>query len=498
MRRPLVAAVAAVAAVLLVAGCRRQERAAATAAVHLPKGDVVWLEDPAARADPTLDSELSRVGAVGLLLPAGTLGAAAGPRALEALPAPPKPFEHTPVVLVLRPGEGLAEALTGSDGPSAEPLADAAASVLARTIAAGTYGRVVGVHLDFPFAPRAAARYAALVLRLRRGLPPGTFVSISVGALPSGEEDRKKVAPLFQAADALVAVVFGPEPRADPSAMDALQRPWWAAYDTRVIGELLGRDGEPRATVPGRLVEALSGNPHFEFENDLSVNDSNVSAFTFTARAAGRVDGMDLSSGDRVAFRLPAISEMLFQLGSNLAGKRHALGRAMIFEGATEAERVFDLAAFEDVLLGRSLAPNLSANVKPAGRGAIAVDLVNRSHHASVVSRVDNWVEVDVSPAHPVEVQPGGFDRYEVYDRAGRPVTPGRASTVRLFETLIAPLETVTPARLVVRGTLPPGCCRYRIHAVSAAGPEVATDWTEPPLPPTPEPKKPAPTAKRK
>jgi hypothetical protein len=67
-------------------------------------------------------------------------------------------------------------------------------------------------------------------------------------------------------------------------------------------------------------------------------------------------------------------------------------------------------------------------------------------------------------------------------------VTPGRASSVRLFETVIAPLETVTPARIVVRGGLPKGCCRYRVHAVSAAGPEVASDWIEPPPPPTPVP----------
>ena len=117
----------------------------------------------------------------------------------------------------------------------------------------------------------------------------------------------------------------------------------------------------------------------------------------------------------------------------------------------------------------------------------------------TVPSRVDNWVEVDLSPAHPADVQVGGFDRYEVYDRGGQPVSPGRASTVRLFETLIAALETVTPARIVARGALPKNCCRYRVHAVSAAGPEVSTDWIEPPPPPTPAPpaKKPAPAKSR-
>ncbi|HEY1435577.1 MAG TPA: hypothetical protein VGG65_09395, partial [Thermoanaerobaculia bacterium] len=235
------------------------------------------------------------------------------------------------------------------------------------------------------------------------------------------------------------------------------------------------------------------------FENDLSGNDASVSAYTLTARQPVRIDGVEFAAGDRIAFRLPAISEMLFQLGSNLAGKRFALGRALMFDGAAEADRVFDLAAFEDVVLGRSLAPLLVTSVMSAGRNAVAVELVNRSHHASVVSRVDNWVEVDLAPAHPADVQIGGFDRYEVYDRAGHPVTPGRATVVRLFETLIGPMEAVSPARIVAHGPLPAGCCRYRLHAVSAVGPEVATDWSAPPPTPTPEPrKKAAPTRKAK
>ncbi len=492
-RRPLVAAALAA---LLWAGCRKQP-ARDAAEVHVPKGDVIWLVDPKAAADPALDGELGRIGAAAVFLPAGTLGPSAGSAHFEPATLPPRPFEHVATVLVVKPTEALASALTSSEGPEPGPLATSAASALSSMITGGAYGRVVGVHLDSPFAPGAAGRYAALITALRRALPAGTFVSISLTALPSAEEDRKKLAPLLSAADALVAFVFGNGPRVDPLATDALRRPWWAAYDTRTTGEIRGADGQSRGSVPGRLVEPLSGSGRFQFENDLSVNDASISAFTLTARAPVRQDGLALEPGDRIAFRLPAVSEMLFQLGSNPAGKRYALGRALLFEGATETERVFDLAALEDVLLGRSLAPVLEASVTPAGRGAIAVDLVNKSHHASVVSRVDNWVEVDLAPAHAADVQLGGFDRYEVYDRSGQAVTPGRATTVRLFETFVAPLETVTPARIVVRGTLPAGCCPHRVHAMSAAGPEVATDWAGPPPPPTPEPKKSAPSRKR-
>jgi hypothetical protein len=484
---------------LVANGCRRIPPTSAAAAAHVPKGDVLWFVDPEAATDPTLDAALQKLGAAAVLLPGGTLRGAAGRDAFVAAAPPPHPFERVPVVLVLSADDALAASLSGGEGPEAESLARAAAPLLSREISAGGFGRVAGVHLDFPFTGRSAARYAALVGQLRAGIPAGTFVSISIRSLPSSPDERKALAPLLGAADALVAFVFGSGPRVDTISVDALTRPWWAAYDMRVVGEMERSGQATVAAVPERLIDSLSGSPRFQFENDLSVNDPSVSAFTLTARVRVQQDGLTLAPGDRVVFRVPSVSEMLFQLGANLAGKRNALGRAVLFGGKNEGERVFGVAALEDVLLGRSLAPALDVRVQPAGRNAVTVDLSNRTHHASVPSPVDNWVEVDLSPAHPADVQVGGFDRYEVYDRGGHPVTPGRASSVRLFETLIAPLEAVAPARIVARGALPKLCCRYRVHAVSAAGPEVASDWIEPPPPPTPLPaaKKAAPPKKR-
>ena len=49
----------------------------------------------------------------------------------------------------------------------------------------------------------------------------------------------------------------------------------------------------------------------------------------------------------------------------------------------------------------------------------------NGGANASLVSRVENWVEVDVAPARISDVLPGAFDRWEVYDASGRPVSPG-------------------------------------------------------------------------
>jgi hypothetical protein len=348
---------------------------------------------------------------------------------------------------------------------------------------------VIGVHLDFPFSSAGASRYADFVTALRKGLAPGTFVSIALQAAPSSESDRKKLAPLLEATDALVAFAFRDGEHADPAAVDSLRRPWWAAFGTAGHGVRSAADGRPIGNVAEKFLDPLSGNPRVDLENDLSDNDASVSAFHLVVRQPVRLEGLALDPGDRVAFRVPSQTELLFQLGSVLAGKRYALGRVIFFEGASESERLLPIAAFEDVLLGRSLLPELEVTAIPSGRNSVSVEAVNRSSHPSIVSRISNWVEVDLAPARAADVQLGGFDRYEVYDAEGRPVTPGRATRVRLFETLIATREAISTARIVARGALPKACCRHRMHLIAAAGPEVTTEWSSPPPPPTPTPR---------
>jgi hypothetical protein len=296
-------------------------------------------------------------------------------------------------------------------------------------------------------------------------------------------------------ADAFKATVFGGSARVDPVAADALGRPWWAGYDAAVRCVAANPDGQVRAEIPEKSVDALSGHPQVEFENDLTVTDPDVVAFRLTARAPVRIGDVALEAGDRVACRIPALPEMLHRLGSAMAGRRNLLGRAVVFGGETEADRIVRVEALEDILLGRSLAPALEVRVHPAGRNAISIEATNLSPHSSTASRMSNWVEVDLAPAHPSDVNLGGFDRYEAYDSSGRPVTPGRATRVRLYETLVGPREAITPARIVVRGALPSPCCRHRTHLLAAAGPEETGDWIDPPPPPTPPP---APTKKRK
>ena len=488
MRR--LAPVAAAIAVLLAADCRKAPKGAAAGSTRAPKGDVVWFADPVAAGEPGIEDALQRIGAAAVFLPAGEIAFEGGRWTVQPDTLPPRRLERVPAVLVLRARPEQAGAFGGEDGSAAKTMAGAITAALKPSLdPTGPYGRVIGVHLDFPFSGAAAPGYAEFVKALRAGLPPGTFVSVSLGTAPALEADRKKLQPLLEASDALVAFAFRDGETASPPAVDALRRPWWPAFGTAGHGVLSSAGGGPSVGVSERTLDPLSGSPRADLTNDLSQNDASVSAFHIAVREPATVDGLSLKPGDRIDFRLPSQTELLFQLGSVLAGRHFALGRLIQFEGASDAERILPVAAFEDVLLGRSLTPEIAVSAQAIGRNAVSVDAVNRSTHPSIVSRVSNWVEVDIAPARPADVQLGGFDRYEVYDSNGRPVTPGRATRVRLFETMIGPNEAVSTARIVVRGALPRACCPYRVHAIAAAGPEVVTDWVSPPPPPTPTPR---------
>ncbi|MDQ5858160.1 MAG: hypothetical protein M3542_07800, partial [Acidobacteriota bacterium] len=143
--------------------------------------------------------------------------------------------------------------------------------------------------------------------------------------------------------------------------------------------------------------------------------------------------------------------------------------------------RVFPVAALADLLSGRPVAPALRASVEVGdGSRLVRVGAENASPHASAVSRVESWIEVDLAPARLGDVEPGGFDRWEAYDEKGRPVSPGRASRVRLYETFVAPFERFEPARVRVRGRIPSPCCPVRVRVVPASGGEVETVWALP------------------
>jgi hypothetical protein len=127
-----------------------------------------------------------------------------------------------------------------------------------------------------------------------------------------------------------------------------------------------------------------------------------------------------------------------------------------------------------EITVGRSLSPNLRISIE-GGPDSVSVAAQNLSPVPSILSRTTNWVEVDLERPGVRDIRPGGFDRYEVYADNGKPVSLGRARRVRFFETLVGPFERIAPAIIVTHRPAPSGCCPFRVHMQSAAGPEVTS-----------------------
>jgi hypothetical protein len=492
-----------IAAALLVAtltACARAPQAKTAIGRAVPPGDGVWLEEGVGPSEMEIEKQLRRAGVTVVFLPAVRLSLEGGRPTASALPAPPKPFGETAVFLVVSAGADMAVAASPQDVNAARAFAGSVADALQATLAGrAAYGaRVVGLHLDFPLAPAAAPAYGEFLRALRGRIPAELLLTASLRFTPD-EAERPKLGEALAGADALVAFVFGETATANPVAVDDVGKPWWAAYSPGVRGVWKDAQGQVRGSVSEKQLLELAGAPGLELTNDLTFREEAASAFLLVPRQPMQAAGMTLGSGDRLSFRQPALSEMLYRFGADMAGRRRVRGRIVVIQGASESDRLFTLEALSDVTLGHSLDPDLRVSVTGAHTSTVAVSAHNASSHASVISRTLNWVDVDFPAGGIRDVQPGGWDRFEVYDAEGRPVTPGRATRVRFFETLVGPNETIEPARVLLTRSSPADCCAYRQSVASSAGPEVKTDWVVPTPAPTPVPsKKATPPSKKK
>src|SRR6185295_7311608 len=101
--------------------------------------------------------------------------------------------------------------------------------------------------------------------------------------------------------------------------------------------------------------------------------------------ASFEIDGRRFEPGDRITFRQPAVSELLYRFGSDLTGRRFVRGRLVRLEETSDAQRLITLAALSDALLGHSLLPDLRVKVALEGAG-VRIEAENVSSHASVLS----------------------------------------------------------------------------------------------------------------
>lgn len=482
-------------AILLVfcggSGCSR--RAQGPKPPEPLRGDAVWFADGISGEDSDVEENLLRFRCAAVFLPARKFSASAAGWSGRDTPAPARPLSRIPVVLVVG---APSDPLEGEPEESQKRFgAFLAKEILAALSRRSVFGPVRGVHLEVPFSGATAEAHAAALREARSllshelsrqgnaapGLPREIGVSWSMRQPPPADEkQREALRALASRTDGLVAFVFGGNDSADPAFTDSLGKLWWVGYSPAGGGVIRRASGEAAGRVGEGSLDALTNDPRMELLQELPWNEETGWEFSLRAQHKVALQGMTLAPGDSVSFGLPSLADMLARFAADRNARRFARGRLVVFQGHDDAQRLFPTAALEDVLLGRSTAPGLRAWTDSEGGRLLRLRAENPTPHASVASRVQNWIEVDLAPARVGDVETGAFDRWEAYDESGRPVSPGRASRVRFFETFIAPLERFEPARLRVRGKLPAPCCRIRTHLAPATGGAVATEWALP------------------
>ncbi|HEY6051054.1 MAG TPA: hypothetical protein VIZ58_07380, partial [Thermoanaerobaculia bacterium] len=465
-----------------LAGAAACRKAPSAASARLPAGDAVWLADGSDDGGGETEAAISRGGFGSVFLPVTRL-VREGDR-WNAVPiAPPAaPFAKLPVTLVISADDAAAAALAAPQGPA--PLADAAWLATKAALRDGAkYGRVRGIHLDVPFAAANAEALGSLLQVIRSKLPREILLTQSLRVSP-GAEQREAMRKAGEASDGWVAFLFGEGGVADAAAADALERPWLAAFSPAAVGRVRSGDSDERV-VPESVLALLTDDPHVEFSHDLTLKEESASAFLLTPHAPVSTGGFSFRPGDRVAFRQPSLSDMVYRFGADLAGKRLVRGRVVLLSGRNERQRIFTAAALADILLGRPLNTDLRVSIE-ASKAAVTLAAENPTPNASIVSRTSNWVEIELPGGGISDVKAGGFDRFEVFGPEGGAVTLGRATRVRFFETLVSPWEKIEAARIVVRKPPAKDCCVHRIHVLSSAGAEVTREGDAPGTPAPP------------
>jgi hypothetical protein len=484
----------------IAAGVACRHRRAGPKSLEPLHGNAVWFADGIAGDDSAIEESLVRFRCAAVFLPVRRIDAAGAGWVGSDAPAPPQPLARIPVILVVGAGS---DPLAGRTEKEQKKFGAFLGSEISAAMERGAaFGVVRGVHLDLPFSGATAAAHAAalrearsllsheLARRAKPDAAPEEVPPLSWSIrqpLPAEKKQREAVGALVSRTDGLIGFVFGPRDSADPASTDSLGKLWGAGYSAAGEGAVRTAEGASGTRVDEGALDSLTNDPRMELLQEVPWNEGRGWAFALRALRRLDVRGAPVAVGDSVAFVLPSISDMVARIPEDRARRRHYRGTVVVLRGHSDARRLFPTAALADVLAGRPTVPAWRVWTEAEG-GLLRVSGENATPHGSVVSRIQNWVEVDLAPARVGDVEPGGFQRWEAYDPNGRAVSPGRASRVRLFETFVAPFERFEPARLRVRGNLPSPCCRVRMHLVPATGGEIVTDWGIPAASPATSP----------
>ena len=479
MRRAGKSAAAVLLLTALAAACRRTE-APARAEPARPSGNGVWFAEGFATADEQAKAlaAVSKGGFAWILYPAARIEQRGARWTVDRLPSPPGPLSGVSVSPIVAAGQDAAAAIVSRERGARRLFEDGLARAIREVSSDPRLGRFAGVLLDFPLTAETAPACAEVLQRIRSRLPRGLFLSATIRDTGPAE-GQERFAPLAAVADGFVAMVFGREDRAEASAVDALGRPWWAGYSPNAEGRWKGRGGEDRGALPEGFLTRLADDPRLQFQHDMEVEERVGYGYDFRVRRPVVIEGRSFAAGDEIIFQQPSWTDLIRRLGQDNVGRRNLAGRVIRLAGASDSDRIFTLPALNEILGARPLLPALHVQLQREN-GTVSVGAENASPIPSALSRLTNWIEVDLARPGVRDVRVGGFDRYELYSAAGQRVSMGRASRVRLYETLIGPFEKIEPAVILARPPLARGCCRFRSHVLSAAGPEAASEWRAP------------------
>jgi hypothetical protein len=431
---------------------------------RIPSGIAIEFTDGAAAVPRELEARLLRIGVDGLFVPAVRLVADGNGARVEGIAPPEAPY-LAPVYL---------EAVgAGELAPYFAEKGRRAGEVLWRALTAaaesGRYGRVAGLHLALGI-PGEGEGFGKALAVLRRRMPDSWTLSTEIRA-PLRGQAAGRWASWRRYLDFAVPWVFGrlgrpgggPPASADVGRLSRSAVPLLPGYAPQGWGAVEAA-GRPDTWLPDSVVNELSENPRFDFSfgDVLGDPDENVYVFTATGASRGGPAGVSWRVGDRVTFRERRTADFV----RALAASRSRRARIVRLESLADGRHLIGFAVLEDILLGRPVRPALSITRLGTTREASLV-VLNASAECSELSRLHNWVEIRVEGGPVADVRPGGFDRYEIFDAAGRPADPARARRIRFYENFIAPGESITsgpirlraPARLYASAhvTLPDG-----------------------------------------
>jgi hypothetical protein len=506
----------ALALVLASTGCgkkRAEEPSAAGGAQGAPaaapapeRGDVLALLQPPGPLTEDLVQRLEALRIKELWILSGTLSGDGE----EWRPAPPPVLKYRlplGVFIVIRPSWQGRIAGNGAAG---------AGSVVATKLAAAAAGfrekgnDVRSAHVVFSDGEIPPADLGRFLSTVRKELTGKIDGPLSVTPPPSFFRSPE-AAKALEAVDSVVPLLAGtPQqiegeivakapPAVELSRAESLGKPWLAGFWLAGGGLVLSSDGRTVAhELPESALDRVSEIGEIAFIPGTSLEDSQGYNYRLSPQRSANVQGIALAAGVETRFRGLTPTELVATVGElSRSAAKGCRGRIYFATDFPLADGSLGVEAIEEALAAKPLSPVPEIFVdetETATRrgGAVALTLRNASLNPSLLSQLNNWVELHVPSGSLASVDPGRFDRYEFWLGEGssaKPVNQHRADRVRFFEFYLAPGEKVTSGPIRIAGDPSQITIRVSASILGADGSEISRTREEaratPPEPPS-------------